>query len=159
MLADQVVALHRENVGKPVVAWTGNYHAALTNVHDVPSFAQHIAQASEFASGRSKLSTIYSQITETETMAQPLYAVAKDLGEPLAFPTFRSKPVTEQPFATVSVVSPSQARETGINVKLGDYDHAVLYPTATVDQARPFFGKRYDNRHLVEDRIAALALL
>jgi hypothetical protein len=153
MLADQVVALHRENVGKPVVAWAGNYHAAYTNVHDVPSFAQQIAQASEFVSGRSKLSTIYSQIAEIETMSQPLYAVAKDLSEPLAFPTFRSKPVAEQPFANVSVVSPSQAGENGINVKLGDYDHAVMYPPATSDQARPFFRKRFDNKHLVEDRI------
>jgi hypothetical protein len=151
-LSDQLVALHREDVSKPVVAWSGNLHGARANLRDFESFAKQLAQTPEFASGRSKLSTIYSQIAETETKSQPLYAVAGDLKEPLAFPTFRFKPEAERPFANVGVLPASEVGATGMNVKLGDYDHAVMYPPATAEQTRAFFRKQFDNSDLVEDR-------
>ncbi|MDR3615000.1 MAG: hypothetical protein P4L53_15680 [Candidatus Obscuribacterales bacterium] len=151
-LSEQLIALHREDVSKPVVAWSGNFHGARANLRDFESFAKQLAQAPEFASGRSKLSTIYSQIAESETKSQPLYAVANRLNEPLAFPTFRSKPEAEQPFASVGILPPGEARTTGMNVKLGDYDHVVMYPPATAEQTRAFFRKQFDNSDLVEDR-------
>jgi hypothetical protein len=56
----------------------------------------------------------------------------------------RLKPTSEQPFANVEVLAPEAAESSGIKIKISDYDHLVMYPSATLEQTRVFFKKKFD---------------
>ncbi|HEY9790382.1 MAG TPA: hypothetical protein V6D22_08285 [Candidatus Obscuribacterales bacterium] len=142
-LANEVLALHRADKSKPVVVWIGDMHAAKTVEDGVPLLAKRVAESPEFASGESKLSTVLSQISETEADHLPLQVLAKDVSEPVAMPTTQKGQPT--PLSDLPGLDERTAKAAKAWPKVADWDHVIMYPPAPRDMRANFFMRKAES--------------
>jgi hypothetical protein len=138
-LADELLELSRAG-SKPVVAWLGNMHAARNTEGGAPLLAQRLAESPEFASGQKKLSTVLSQISETEAEHSPMQVLAKNLSEPVGIPTRQGG--QETPVGDIAVLDEATAKSVQTTAKASNYDHVVLYPPAPSEMAAAYRSRR-----------------
>jgi len=125
-LANNMLSLYAEDPSTPIVAWIGDLHAARNSLLGVPSLADRIANSPDFASGKAKLSTVYSEISEKESSSHPLHTLSKKVTEPVAVPV--KVEGVDSPMTQLPVLSEIGAEGLKSDLRLGDYDHVVLYP-------------------------------
>jgi len=126
-LADNLLQLS-ETTDKPIVAWIGNLHAAKGFGHGQPFLARRIAESPAFKSGDKKLSTVLSQLAETESTEPPAYTIADQVSEPVGIPTNQDGRITS--LGVIKLFPKSAEIETDTNLTLSHFDHVLFYPKA-----------------------------
>ncbi len=141
-IAANLLALSDRAAGKPVVAWFGNAHGARGTEGGVPLLAKRIAESPEFASGKRKLSTVLSQLSEKEAERGPLSVLAKDVRETVGMPTVKHG--KETPIGEIPVMDEATATQVETDIKVSDYDHLILYPPTPPEALANYYMQRAD---------------
>ncbi len=139
-IAANLLALSDRAAGRPVVAWFGLTHAARGVEGGVPLLAKRIAESPDFASGKRKLSTVLSQLSEKEAERWPLSVLSKDVRETVGMPTVKHG--KETLIGEIPVMDEATAAQSKTDIKVSDYDHLILYPPTPPEALANYYMQR-----------------